>query len=106
VIEGIRQVLSGGVYISEKIASKMISSLVGGGADGRTYPIDRLSDRELQVLELIGKGMQTRDIADSLHLSVKTVEAHREHIKAKLNLEGAAELAKYAIQWVEFERGS
>jgi DNA-binding NarL/FixJ family response regulator len=106
VIEGIRQVLAGGVYISEKIASKMICSLVGGGADAKTYPIDRLSDRELQVLELIGKGMQTRDIADSLHLSVKTVEAHREHIKAKLNLEGAAELAKYAIQWVEFERGS
>jgi DNA-binding NarL/FixJ family response regulator len=106
VIEGIRQVLAGGVYISEKIASKMICSLVGGSGDSRTFPIDRLSDRELQVLELIGKGMQTRDIADSLHLSVKTVEAHREHIKAKLNLEGAAELAKYAIQWVEFERGS
>lgn len=106
VIEGIRQVLNGGVYISEKIASKMICSLVGGGGDARTYPIDRLSDRELQVLELIGKGKQTRDIADTLHLGVKTVEAHREHIKAKLNLEGAAELAKYAIQWVEFERGS
>ena len=104
VIEGIRRVLEGGVYVSEKIASKMIHKLVGGGPDLDVFPIDRLSDRELQVLELIGEGLQTRDIADKLHLSVKTVDAHREHIKKKLALETANELTKYAIQWVEFER--
>ena len=105
VIEGIRKVLDGQVYVSEKIASKMISSLVGGG-NLDAFPIDRLTDRELQVLELIGQGLQARDVADRLHISTKTVDAHREHIKKKLHLDGAAELARYAVHWVQFERGT
>ena len=68
--------------------------------------MERLSDREIEILELISQGLSTRLIAEKLHISVKTVETHSQRIKAKLNLEGAAELAKYAIQWVEFERGS
>jgi DNA-binding NarL/FixJ family response regulator len=105
VVEGIRKVLAGEVYVSEPIASKMISSLVGGG-DLDTFPIDRLTDRELQVLELIGRGLQTREVAGRLHLSTKTVDAHREHIKKKLNLDSAAELVRYAVHWVQFEQGA
>ena len=105
VVEGIRKVLAGEVYVSEKIASKMISGLVGGGGLD-TFPIDRLTDRELQVLGLIGQGLQTRDIAERLHLSTKTVDAHREHIKKKLNVDSAAKLVRYAVHWVQFERGT
>ena len=104
VIDGIRQVLSGNVYVSEKVASKMLTRLVGAGTDLEKFPIDSLSDREFQIFELIGQGVETRDIAKQLHVSVKTVEAHREHIKKKLNLDSATELLKYAVQWVQFER--
>ena len=104
VIAGIRQVLSGKVYVSEKITSKMLSNLVGGTKDLDTFPIDRLSDREFEVFELIGQGSQTRQIAGKLHLSVKTVDAHRDHIKHKLNLNSATELLKYAVQWVQLEQ--
>ncbi len=106
IIEAVRKVLAGEVYVSGKVADKMISSMVGGRSDPKAFPIDRLTDRELQVLELIGEGLQTREIAGRLHVSVKTVDAHREHIKRKLDLDGANELVKYAVQWVQFERGS
>ena len=106
VIEGIRKVLDGEVYVSEKLATKMICKLMGGRIDSDGYSIDRLSDREFQVFELIGQGLQTREIARKLHLSVKTIDAHRENIKNKLKLENATELLKTAIHWVQFERGS
>ena len=104
VIDGIRQVLSGGVYVSDKISSKMLHKLVGGSKDLDVFPIDRLSDREFEVFELIGQGLQTREVADKLHLSVKTVEAHRDHIRQKLNLESANAVLRYAVQWVQSER--
>ncbi len=106
VIEGIRDVLDGGVYVSEKMASRMLSKLVGGTSEANVFPIDRLSDREFEVFEMIGQGTQTRKIAEDLHLSIKTIEAHREHIKKKLDLGSATELLKYAVQWVQLERGS
>jgi len=106
IIEGIRKVLAGGVYVGERTASRMLSGLVAGGRDAEGPFVNRLSDREFQVFELIGQGLQTRQIAERLHLSVKTIEAHREHIKAKLNLGSATELLKYAVQWVQFERGA
>jgi DNA-binding NarL/FixJ family response regulator len=106
VIEGIRKVLDDGVYVSETIASKMLRKLVGRTSSIDTFPVDRLSDREFQVFELIGQGSQTRQIAERLHLSLRTVEAHREHIKGKLNLESATDLLTYAVQWYQFERGS
>jgi len=105
VIEGIRQVLDGKVYVSQKVASKMLSKLVGGGGPVDVSPIDRLSDREFQVFELIGRGLQSREVAERLHLSVKTVDSHREHIKRKLDLETATDLLRYAVQWVQFEGG-
>ncbi len=106
VIEGIRKALDGGLYVSDRIASRMLRKLVDGKSDFDVYPMDRLSDRELEVLELIGEGLQTREVAQRLHLSRKTVEAHREHIKAKLSLDSSTELLKYAIQWVQFGRGA
>ena len=74
--------------------------LASGSEDGRANPTDKLSDRELEILELIGKGHEVRDIATELHLSPKTVETHRAHIKEKLNLANARQVARYAVQWV------
>jgi DNA-binding NarL/FixJ family response regulator len=99
VLIALRKVLSGGIYLSERMSSKFMHQLVGGGkvtANGSL--IERLSDRELEVFGLIGEGRGTRQIADQLHLSVKTVESHRAHIKEKLNLRSATELVHRAIQ--------
>jgi DNA-binding NarL/FixJ family response regulator len=103
VIEGIRRVLTGEIYVSEKVAAKMLGKLAGvrGSSEGPT--VDSLSDREFEVFRLIGNGVATRDIADRLHLSVKTIETHRENIKQKLRLKNAAELLQHAIQWVQYE---
>ena len=103
VIEGLRKILNGEVYISEAIASKMLSKLLGGGSGATSFPIDTLSDREFEVFELIGRGLQSRLIAEQLHVSIKTVDAHREHIKKKLGLESATDLLMYAVQWSQFE---
>lgn len=100
VITAIRKVLDGQVYVSDRMAAKMVGKLVGGKADVGASPLDRLSDRELEVFLLIGKGYGTRNISEQLHLSVKTIETYRSHIKEKLNLTDAAELLRYAIQWV------
>jgi DNA-binding NarL/FixJ family response regulator len=99
VLIALRKVLAGGIYLSEKMSSKFMHQLVGGGkaANGGSL-IERLSDRELEVFGLIGEGRGTRQIAEQLHLSVKTVESHRAHIKEKLNLRSATELVHRAIQ--------
>jgi DNA-binding NarL/FixJ family response regulator len=91
----LRQVLSGGRYLSEALAA----SLGQGRAEGMVDPIDRLSNRELQVLSLIGRGLSSREAADGLGLSVKTVETHRQSLKRKLNLATNAQLVQYAINW-------
>ena len=100
VIGAIRKILSGDIYLSEPMAAKLIHKLVGGRTKVGASAIDRLSDRELEVFRLIGQGYGTRQIAEKLHLSVKTIETYRAHIKEKLNLSDAAELLQYAIQWV------
>jgi len=100
VIGAIRKILSGDIYLSEPMAAKLIHKLVGGRTEVGASAIDRLSDRELEVFRLIGQGYGTRQIAEKLHLSVKTIETYRAHIKEKLNLADAAELLQYAIQWV------
>ena len=100
VLIAIHRVLAGEVYLSERMSSRILHKLVdGGGAAPAQATIDVLSDRELEVFSLIGQGLGTRDIAKRLHVSVKTVEAHRAHIKEKLNLQGATELLQQAIQW-------
>ena len=97
----LRQVLSGGVYLSESLAANLGRAGIAGAAasSGGGDPIDRLSNRELQVLSLIGRGQSSREAAESLGLSVKTVETHRQSLKRKLNLATNAQLLQYAINW-------
>jgi len=100
ILQAIRQVLSGQIYISEKMASRMVHKMVLGRADSQKSPIERLTDRELEVFQLIGRGHGTRRIAADLHLGVKTVESYRARIKEKLKLEDGTQLLQQAIQWV------
>ncbi len=101
VLVALRQVLAGEVYLSERMEKKMMHQLVGGRAARTGSPIEDLSDRELEIFGLIGQGHGTRKIAEELHLSIKTIESHRAHIKEKLNLQNATELVQHAIQWRE-----
>jgi len=98
VLEAIRKVLAGEIYLSEKMSTKLMHQLIGGRTPATGSLIERLSDRELEVFGLIGQGRGTRQIAEQLHLSVKTIESHRAHIKEKLNLKNATELVHRAIQ--------
>ena len=104
VLVALRRVLIGEVYLSDRMANKMLQQFVGAGGTNLKFPVDRLSDRELEVFRLIGQGHGTRRIAEELHLSVKTVESYREHIKEKMTLGDASELVRYAIQWMEQEK--
>ena len=104
VITAIRKLLDGGIYLSEKMASKMLSKFVDGPPEMGGLPVDRLTDRELEVFELIGRGISTRQVAERLHLSIKTIESHRENIKRKLKLENATELLQHAVKWVQVEQ--
>jgi DNA-binding NarL/FixJ family response regulator len=102
VVTAIRRVLSGDVYVSDRMAAKMVSKLTGGATSSGS-PVDCLSDRELEVFRLIGEGHGTRQVAEELHLSVKTIETYRAHIKEKLGLRDANELFRSAIEWVNSE---
>lgn len=102
VVSAIRRILSGEVYLSDSMQRRMLRSVLGGRGSKGT-PIDTLSDRELEVLRLIGQGLATREIAGMLHLSPKTIESHREHLKEKLELEDSWQLHRYAIGWVRNE---
>jgi len=99
IIGALRQVLRGEIYLSPRMANRFLHRLASGQSF-ETSPIDSLSDRELQVFEMIGQGLATKQIARKLDLSPKTIEAHREKIKAKLNLKSGAELSRHATQWV------
>lgn len=100
VITAIRKVLSGGLYLSEQMKEKLLHSLVGDGEpDAAVSPIDRLTDRELEVFSLLGQGRATRQIAEQLCLSVKTIETYRSRIKEKLSLSSGSELLQSAFQW-------
>src|ERR1700722_20806911 len=100
VIEAIRCVLSGRVWLSTAMSDRMLRRMTISQAPPTQSPVHTLSDRELEVFELIGRGRSTKDIAKQLHLSVKTVETHREKIKAKLGLVSGAELTRAAVQWI------
>lgn len=99
VIEGLREVLTGRIYLSENMVGEVLQKIVPGPQRGAEAGVGRLTDRELEVLRMIGNGVTTAEIAQKLHLSVKTIETYRERIKEKLNLSRASELLKYAIQW-------
>jgi DNA-binding NarL/FixJ family response regulator len=103
LMDAVRQVLSGQIYVSEKMSAKILEIFSGRRAGSSASPVGRLSDREFEVFQLIGEGKGTRDIADKLHLSVKTVEVHRANIKEKLDLKTATDLVRYAVRWAEAE---
>ena len=103
IVAAIRRVLSGNIYVSDALASKMLQQQVRGKSDIQESPIKSLSDRELEVFQLIGQWKKTSEIAQELHLSVKTIEYYREQIKHKLNLKNSAELTQHATSWVQRE---
>jgi DNA-binding NarL/FixJ family response regulator len=101
LVGAIRRVLAGGIYVSETMASRMLEGVAGGGHRPTTSLIGRLTDRELEILEMIGKGVATKIIAERLHISARTVEAHRSHMKEKLGITDGPALVRFAVQWVE-----
>lgn len=103
-VAALERVGSGQVYLSERMTSRMLGRMLGDNPQQDGDPIAKLSNRELEVFELIGNGLVTKQIAARLGLSPKTIETYREHIKAKLNLANASELTRHAVQWV-LERG-
>jgi DNA-binding NarL/FixJ family response regulator len=98
VITAIRRILGGDVYLSERLTKKMLQQFVNVSISPRD-PLAKLSDRELEVFRLIGAGHGTRQIADELHVSTKTVESYQAHIKEKLALRNARELVQHAVEW-------
>ena len=99
VLVAVRRILNGEIYVSDRIANKMLKHYITGSGTLRNSSIADLSDRELEVFRLIGEGHGTRQIAEELHLSVKTVESYQAHIKEKLSLRSARELMQHTIQW-------
>lgn len=100
VMIAIHEVLAGKVYLSPEMSERVIIKFLQGEKSGDEGVSERLSDRELEVLALIGRGRSTREIADDLHLSVKTIESHRLRIKEKLSLKTAPEMVRFAVEWV------
>lgn len=101
VIEAIRRMRAGRLYVSEQLAGEVLKRLVKGSEGSADSPVDRLSDRELEVAALIGAGLTTREVASRLHVSVKTVETHRAHIKTKAALSTSNQLVQFCVAWVE-----
>jgi DNA-binding NarL/FixJ family response regulator len=106
VLVALRRILGGEIYVSNRIANKFLKHYISGSGTLRNSSISDLSDRELEVFRLIGEGHGTRQIAEELHLSVKTVESYQAHIKEKLSLRSARELMQRAIQWSMNEKAS
>jgi DNA-binding NarL/FixJ family response regulator len=104
IIKAIHRVLEGKVYLSDELTERLLDGLTGAAKNAAQSPIQRLSNRELEVFELIGRGMTTGKIADHLKLSIKTIETHRENIKKKLQLASGQELTRRAMHWL-MERG-
>ena len=105
VIQALRTIHKGEVYLSETMAATVLKRVAGGASTLSGQLVSALSDRELEVFDLIGQGLPTRDIAERLHLSAKTIETHRENIKKKLCLKNSSELLQQAIQWRQSESG-
>ncbi len=106
VLVALRRILTREIYISERIANRMLQRYIGSRGAGRPSSIADLTDRELEVFRLIGEGHSTRRIAEELHISVKTVESYQAHIKEKLSLRSARELVQHAIQWSVGEKSA
>jgi DNA-binding NarL/FixJ family response regulator len=101
VLEVIRLVLSGQLYVSPQMSARLLDAVTGRRPRGSTSPIEKLSDREFEVFRLFGSGKSTKEVAQALHLSPKTVDVHRARIKEKLQLKDASSLIHHAVRWVE-----
>ncbi len=106
VMEAIRRIRAGKVFVSERVAAQMLSQVVDGNDPSKDSPVDSLSDRELEIVTMIGNGTPTREIAKRLSISIKTVESHRAHIKDKLSLTNATQLVQWCVRWVEENKGA
>jgi DNA-binding NarL/FixJ family response regulator len=104
MLEAIYTVLNGQIYVSEKMSAKILEIFSGRRSESSRSPIEKLTDREFEVFQLIGQGKGTRQIAEILHVSVKTIEVHRFHIKDKLELSDAPSLVRFAVRWVETQK--
>lgn len=101
LLKAIRVVLDGRVFLSDQMSTKLLQNLAGKRSGKTASPLESLTDREFEVFQLIGDGRSSRRIAETLHVSIKTVEAHRANMKAKLNLKAGTDLVHYAVRWVE-----
>ena len=99
ILEAVRCVLNGDIYLSQKAAAQIAAKVAGSSTNGSSSTVDGLTDRELQVFELVGGGYSTKQIAERLRLDVSTIETYRARIKEKLNLNDSVELLQYAISW-------
>jgi DNA-binding NarL/FixJ family response regulator len=106
VLVALRRILNREIYVSERIANRMLQRYIGSPGAAKPSSIADLTDRELEVFRLIGEGHSTRQIAEELHISVKTVESYQAHIKEKLSLRSARELVQHAIQWSISEKSA
>jgi DNA-binding NarL/FixJ family response regulator len=105
IIEAIRSILDGGIWVSEKVSARLLKSLAARApARSSDSPLEKLTDRELEVFHLIGQGLGVREIAANLFLSVKTVEVHRDHVREKLGLKSSAALVRYAVTYLLEEK--
>ncbi len=104
LIDALRKVAEGGIFVSQKVSDTLVYRTIRA-EQNEVSPIDLLSDRELEVLQLFGEGNTTQEIANLLHLSAKTIETHRLHIKEKLGFRTAAELIRFAVNWVALQSG-
>ena len=103
LLQALRKVLRGGLAFSDEVTTRMLQRTARRPDARNSLPTERLSDRERQVLELIGQGVATRKIAETLHISIKTVQTHRENLKVKLELADSLSLTRFAVHWVESE---
>jgi len=104
LMQAVRQILGGEIYLSETMTRQMLHRMAGDKSGTDVSSLERLSDRELEVFELLGRGQKTKEIAEQLHLSVKTVQTYCEHLKEKLLLRDATGLVRFAVQWAEAQK--
>jgi DNA-binding NarL/FixJ family response regulator len=104
VVSALRKILEGDIYISDKLGTKLLHKFVTKRADTSGSPVELLSNRELEVFQLVGQGLKTRKIAEELNLSVKTVETYIDHIKKKMNFDDSRDLFLHAVQWTMNEK--
>ena len=103
MLAAIRRVLAGGVYVSERLAARVLDAFATSRPRGSNSPLEKLSDREFEIFRLFGGGKTAKEIAAQLNLSPKTVSVHRDHIKEKMGFLTSAEMIRQAVRWIESE---